>query len=82
MWLICIIERDAIQSDKRPWITIFSIAFELSSAYGTVGLSLGGAPNLNASLSADLKTGSKIILMAVMIRGEYYFWLCLPLGSY
>lgn len=42
LWLICIMERHQInRSDNEGWFNIFSIIFELVSAYGTVGLTLG-----------------------------------------
>lgn len=44
--------------------------FEVVSAYGTVGLSLG-SPNANYSLCGDFRTLSKLILCAVMIRGRH-----------
>lgn len=42
LWLVCIIERPSL-NDKEKWeyMSIFNIIFELVSAYGTVGLSLG-----------------------------------------
>lgn len=42
-------------------------------AYGTVGLSLG-TPIKNTSLSGDLRTLSKLILVAVMIRGKFFLF--------
>lgn len=30
---------------ERPWFNVFSILFEVVSAYGTVGLSLGSSNN-------------------------------------
>lgn len=44
LWLVCIIERSAINDkENESYFTIFQIIFELVSAYGTVGLSLGTA---------------------------------------
>jgi len=43
--------------------------FEVSSSYGTVGLSLG-APS-GTSLAGGLRTLSKLVLCAVMIRGRH-----------
>lgn len=36
VWLICIVERNGIIDGDRPWLNIFSILFEATSAYGTV----------------------------------------------
>jgi Cation transport protein len=48
----------------------FNILFEDASAYGTVGLSLG-VPDDSYSLSGAFQTGSKLVTMAVMIRGRH-----------
>ncbi|TKY88762.1 hypothetical protein EX895_002393 [Sporisorium graminicola] len=71
LWLICIIERDNIRDpESNGWFTIFSCLFELTSAYGTVGLSLG-TPYDNFSLSGRFHTLSKLVVCAVMIRGRH-----------
>ncbi|SNX84022.1 related to potassium transporter TRK-1 [Melanopsichium pennsylvanicum] len=71
LWLICIIERNDIQdASSNGWFTIFSCLFELTSAYGTVGLSLG-TPYDNFSLSGRFHTLSKLVVCAVMIRGRH-----------
>ncbi|CAE6454324.1 unnamed protein product [Rhizoctonia solani] len=42
LWLLCIIERaEIMNTESEHWFDIFTIIFELVSAYGTVGLSLG-----------------------------------------
>jgi len=43
--------------------------FEVSSSYGTVGLSLGDPSG--TSLAGGLRTLSKLVLCAVMIRGRH-----------
>ncbi|GAA5873110.1 hypothetical protein JCM3774_000344 [Rhodotorula dairenensis] len=63
VWLICIVERYRIGSPEWPEVTIFSLLFEVVSAYGTVGLSLGNNRN-NTSLSGVLSTLSKLIICA------------------
>ena len=40
------------------------------SAYGTVGLSLG-YPNVNASFSIEFSTVSKLVIIAMQIRGRH-----------
>ncbi|GAA5828114.1 hypothetical protein JCM11251_002595 [Rhodosporidiobolus azoricus] len=70
VWLICIVERHRIGSSEWPEVTIFSLIFEITSAYGTVGLSLGNNRN-NTSLSGVLSTLSKLIVIAVMVRGRH-----------
>ncbi|KZV78550.1 TrkH-domain-containing protein, partial [Exidia glandulosa HHB12029] len=54
----------------RRWRLTLPTVFELVSAYGTVGLSLG-TPNANYSFSGELKPLSKLIICAVMIRGRH-----------
>ncbi|KAL1798256.1 hypothetical protein ACET3X_002293 [Alternaria dauci] len=68
-FLICIIERGHINK-ADPGFNIFSILFEVTSAYGTVGLSLG-VPGKNYSLSGDFASLSKVVLMAAMLRGRH-----------
>ncbi|PCH40391.1 TrkH-domain-containing protein [Wolfiporia cocos MD-104 SS10] len=71
LFLLCIIERDSLMNtDNASWLNIFSLIFEVVSAYGTVGLSLG-TPYANYCLSGALHTLSKLIICAVMIRGRH-----------
>ncbi|GAA6053434.1 hypothetical protein JCM3770_005164 [Rhodotorula araucariae] len=70
VWLICIVERHRIGSLEWPEVTIFTLIFEIVSAYGTVGLSLGNN-RTNTSLVGVLNTLSKLIIIAVMIRGRH-----------
>ncbi|KAG6902774.1 hypothetical protein C0995_011922 [Termitomyces sp. Mi166 len=55
---------------NAEWFNIFSVVFDIVSAYGTVGLSLG-TPNNNFSFAGELKSFSKFILCLVMIRGRH-----------
>ncbi|KAI0343670.1 hypothetical protein BDW22DRAFT_1356171 [Trametopsis cervina] len=71
LFLVCIIEKDNIdKADNATWFNIFVIIFELVSAYGTVGLSLG-VPYANYSFSGALRPLSKLIVCAVMLRGRH-----------
>ncbi|KAK4685671.1 Trk/Ktr/HKT type cation transporter, partial [Tremellales sp. Uapishka_1] len=57
LWLVCIIERHKLEdASTTTWFNMFSIIFELVSAYGTVGLSLGVAYD-NYSLFASFEAG-------------------------
>ena len=49
---------------------MFSVLFEVISAYGTVGLSLG-YPGTNPSFSGEFRTLSKLIIIAMQIRGRH-----------
>ncbi|KAJ6593443.1 cation transport protein-domain-containing protein [Mycena capillaripes] len=71
VFLVCIIERHNIDLEENfGWFNIFSVVFELVSAYGTVGLSLG-IPTQNYSFSGAFTPLSKLIVCLVMIRGRH-----------
>ncbi|GAA5838941.1 hypothetical protein JCM3766R1_004535 [Sporobolomyces carnicolor] len=70
IFLLAIIERHRINSADWSEVTMFSLIFETVSAYGTVGLSLGNNRN-NTSLAGVLSTGSKLVIIAVMLRGRH-----------
>ncbi|KDQ62090.1 hypothetical protein JAAARDRAFT_448748 [Jaapia argillacea MUCL 33604] len=71
LFLLCIIERGNLNDvANASWFNIFQLAFEVVSAYGTVGLSLG-IPTANYSFSGALHTLSKLVLIAVMLRGRH-----------
>lgn len=67
--LICIIEESQLNTAK-PGYDLFTILFEVVSAYGNCGLSLG-VPDDYFSLSATFHTLSKLVLIAVMLRGRH-----------
>nr|XP_019014907.1 potassium ion transporter [Kwoniella pini CBS 10737]OCF53688.1 potassium ion transporter [Kwoniella pini CBS 10737] len=69
LWLICIIERRHLNNNDESF-NIFNVIFELVSAYGTVGLSLG-VPYDNFSFSGGFRRLSKLILVVVMLRGRH-----------
>lgn len=50
--------------------TAFSVLFEVVSAYGNIGLSLG-YPTANASFSGQFRPVSKLIIIAMQIRGRH-----------
>lgn len=55
---------------KRNEFSMFDVLFEIVSAYGTVGLSLGVA-NVNASLCSQFSTLGKLLIIAMEIRGRH-----------
>lgn len=69
-FLIAIIEGSRLENTNDFGFTLFSVLFEIVSAYGTVGLSLG-YPDINASFSSEFKTLSKLIIIAMQIRGRH-----------
>ncbi|KAF9446528.1 TrkH-domain-containing protein [Macrolepiota fuliginosa MF-IS2] len=71
VFLICIIERHKLNNpDNYVWFNIFNIMFEVVSAYGTVGLSLG-IPDQNYSLSGAFGPLSKLVICIVILRGRH-----------
>ncbi|KAL8783681.1 MAG: hypothetical protein Q9213_004475 [Squamulea squamosa] len=74
-WVVCailfitIIETSSFERDPVTY-SAFNIIFEVISAYGTVGLSIG-LPTAAYSFSGDWHVGSKLILCAVMLRGRH-----------
>jgi len=71
LFLICVAERGQLRNpDSASWFTIFAVFFEIVSAYGTVGLSLG-IPSKNFSLAGAMSNVSKLVLCAVMLRGRH-----------
>ncbi|SCU96278.1 LAFA_0G05446g1_1 [Lachancea sp. 'fantastica'] len=70
LFIICISEGGKIQDPKKPDFTVFQVLFEIVSAYGTVGLSLG-YPNTDQSFSAQFNTFSKVIMIFMLVRGRH-----------
>lgn len=70
LFIICIVEGDRLENTNDYAFTIFSVLFEIVSAYGTVGLSLG-YPNTNASFSAQFRVISKLVIIAMQLRGRH-----------
>lgn len=71
LFIISIVEGDRLQDEtKYAAFTIFAVLFEIVSAYGTVGLSLG-YPNVNASFSSQFRVLSKLVIIAMQIRGRH-----------
>ncbi|KAI0879795.1 TrkH-domain-containing protein [Annulohypoxylon maeteangense] len=67
--LIVIIETKHFIEDPVTF-SVFNVVFEVVSAYGCVGISIG-LPTAAYSFSGGLYPGSKLILCAVMIRGRH-----------
>ena len=68
-FLIAIIERPQVAGGSEGF-TLFGLLFEVTSAYGTVGLSTG-VPYDDYSLSGQFHTLSKVVMLAVMLRGRH-----------
>jgi Trk-type K+ transport system membrane component len=70
LFVIAIVEGNRLQTTNQYAFTLFSVLFEIVSAYGTVGMSLG-YPTINASFSAEFATLSKLVIIAMQIRGRH-----------
>ncbi|KAK6523752.1 low affinity potassium transporter [Arthrobotrys megalospora] len=70
LFAITIAEGSRISNRSDYAFTQFTCLFEVISAYGTVGLSLG-YPDVNTSFSGQFTTFSKIVIMAMMVRGRH-----------
>lgn len=70
LFIICLCEGGKIQDTSKPEFNVFAVLFEIVSAYGTVGLSLG-FPNTNTSFSGQFTTLSKLVIIAMLIRGRH-----------
>ena len=56
--------------ESHPGFLIFNILFEVTSGYGTVGLTTG-VPYDTYSLSGAFHKLSKVIMLFVMVRGRH-----------
>jgi len=70
LFIIALAEGSRLQNTNDYAFTMFSILFEIVSAYGTVGLSLG-YPNIDPSFSAEFSVVSKLVVIAMQIRGRH-----------
>lgn len=71
VFLISICEKGRIEDNHDyAYFQVFSIIFEVTSAYGTVGLSIG-ATQKSSSLAGVCTTLSKLVIIAVMLRGRH-----------
>lgn len=69
LFIICIAEGSKLNKNNYRF-SVFSILFEIISAYGTVGLSLG-YPGVNVSLCGEFTVLSKLVIIAMIIRGRH-----------
>ncbi|KAJ6118274.1 hypothetical protein N7471_013741 [Penicillium samsonianum] len=67
---ICVAEAGKIADTSIPAFSVFSVLFEVVSAYGNVGLSLG-YPTVSTSLSGEFTVFSKLVICVIMIRGRH-----------
>ncbi|KAL8783293.1 MAG: hypothetical protein Q9213_004727 [Squamulea squamosa] len=70
LFIIAIAEGQHIQNTNEYAFTTYSCLFEIVSAYGTVGLSLG-YPDSNTSFAGQFSVVSKLVIIAMQIRGRH-----------
>lgn len=70
LFIICIVEGGRLQRKDEYAFQIWSVLFEVISAYGTVGLSLG-YPGVNASFCSQFQVISKLVIIAMQVRGRH-----------
>ncbi|KAL8812033.1 MAG: hypothetical protein Q9200_001332 [Gallowayella weberi] len=70
LFIIAIAEGQHIQNTNEYAFTMYSCLFEIVSAYGTVGLSLG-YPDSNTSFAGQFSVVSKLVIIAMQIRGRH-----------
>ncbi|KAF2267453.1 hypothetical protein CC78DRAFT_577164 [Lojkania enalia] len=70
IFCICVAESERIMDPAEDAFSVFAIFFEVVSAYGNVGLSLGHPSNLT-SLCGHFSTFSKLVICAMMLRGRH-----------
>lgn len=72
LFVIAIVEGDRLQSEQGDKVafSLFAVLFEVVSAYGTVGLSFG-YPNTDPSFSSQFRTISKLVIIAMQLRGRH-----------
>lgn len=66
-FILSISEGSRLQSQD---FSMFSVLFEIVSAYGTVGMSMG-YPTVNTSLSSQFSVVGKLLIIAMQVRGRH-----------
>jgi potassium uptake Trk family protein len=69
LFLITLMETHHSIEDPRTY-SVFTILFEIVSGYTTIGISIG-LPDQAYSFSGGMYSGSKVIMILVMLRGRH-----------
>lgn len=67
-WAIAVIETKHSEADPVSY-SVFNVVFEIISAYGCVGVSMGH-PDYSTSLSGALRGWSQLLLCCIMLLGR------------
>lgn len=70
VFIIAIVEGGRLRQNTDPSFQLWSVLFEVVSAYGTVGLSMG-YPGINSSFVGEFQVISKLVIIAMQIRGRH-----------
>lgn len=70
LFIIAIAEGTKLQNVNDPAFQLFTVLFEVVSAYGTVGLSFGYT-NVDTSFSGQFNVVSKLVIIAMQVRGRH-----------
>jgi Trk-type K+ transport system membrane component len=65
VFIIAIVERGNIMNEDIKWFDLFRVLFELVSAFGGIGLSLG-VPYDNYSFVGSMRPLSKLVVIVIM----------------
>ncbi|KAH7325484.1 cation transport protein-domain-containing protein [Rhizoctonia solani] len=67
---LCAFERSRILAEETAYFNIFSLFFEIVSAFANVGFSLG-VSSQPFSLSGEMRSIPKLVIIGLMIRGRH-----------
>lgn len=70
LFIISIVEGKRLKDTSQYSFQLWSVLFEVVSAYGTVGLSMG-YPGVNTSFVGQFQVISKLVIIAMQIRGRH-----------
>lgn len=71
IFIISIIERDPLSNDSDQNFSMWKVIFEVVSAFGNVGLSLGTQDDPTVSFSSSLGDTGKFFIIVVMLLGKH-----------
>ncbi|KFG87317.1 putative cation transporter [Metarhizium anisopliae] len=70
LFCLSVSEATKLADPNQPAFSFFAIFFEVVSAYGGVGLTLG-YPDITSALSTKFTTFGKVVMCAMMLRGRH-----------
>ena len=70
LFIIAIVEGGRLEDKTQYSFQLWSVLFEVVSAYGTVGLSMG-YPGINTSFVGEFQVISKLVIIAMQVRGRH-----------